>query len=292
MPALDRRRFILGAAALAAGSPPGPAAANVPVPYDWNAAPPMDDKVRFIAWMVENRGEDPGFLGQRWDRFKQVVANRDIWDQRDMRAFLLTPREQFVAWSDRGRAYDWHPLSIGYGVTITAPHLVARMTSSLNLRLGDKVLEIGTGSGFQSAYLANLTHKVWSIEIIRPLAERTRRLYDSLIERGYSELKSITTRSADGYYGWEEAAPFDKVIVTCAIDHIPPPLLQQMKLNGIMVIPVGPPAAQHALKVTKLQAADGSISVARSDIYHGARVAFVPFTKLDGDVIRGTHSGR
>ncbi len=292
MPALDRRHFIFGAAALAAGSSAGPAAANVPVPYDWNAVPPMDDKAGFIAWMVENRGEDPGFLGKRWDRFKQVVANRDIWDPRDMRAFLLTPREEFVSWSDRGRAYDWHPLGIGYGVTITAPHLVARMTNSLNVRLGDKVLEIGTGSGYQSAYLANLTDKVWSIEIIRPLAERTRRLYDSLIARGYSELMSIAARSADGYYGWEEAAPFDKVIVTCAIDHIPPPLLQQMKVNGIMVIPVGPPGAQHALKVTKLQAADGSISVARSDIYHGGRVAFVPFTRLDGDVIRGTHSGR
>jgi protein-L-isoaspartate(D-aspartate) O-methyltransferase len=91
-----------------------------------------------------------------------------------------------------------------------------------------------------------LTDKVWSIEIIRPLAERTRRLYDSLIERGYDEYKSITTRHADGYYGWEQEAPFDKVIVTCAIDHIPPPLLQQMMPNGIMVIPVGPPGAHQA----------------------------------------------
>jgi protein-L-isoaspartate(D-aspartate) O-methyltransferase len=146
------------------------------------------------------------------------------------------------------------------------------------------------GSGYQSAYLANLTDKVWSIEIIKPLAERTRRLYDSLIERGYDEYKSITTRHADGYYGWEQEAPFDKVIVTCAIDHIPPPLLQQMKPNGIMVIPVGPPGAQHALKVTKQQAADGSISIARSDIYHGGRVSFVPFTRLEGKLIKGTPS--
>jgi protein-L-isoaspartate(D-aspartate) O-methyltransferase len=291
MPSLDRRHFIFGAAGLA-GWPPPPAAATVQLPYDWNAVPPIDDKASFIDWMVVNRGEDPGFLAKRWDRFKQVVAHRDIWDQRDMRAFLLTPREEFVTSSDRGRAYDWHPLSIGFGVTITAPHLVARMTSSLEVQLGDKVLEIGTGSGFHAAYLANLTDKVWSIEIIRPLAERTRRVYDSLIERGYSELQAIVTHSADGYYGWEQHAPFDKLIVTCAIDHIPPPLLQQMKVNGIMVIPVGPPGAQHALKVTKLQAADGTISVARSDIYHGSRVSFVPFTKLDGDAIRGTHSGR
>ena len=105
-----------------------------------------------------------------------------------------------------------------------------------------------------------------------------------------SEYKSITTRHADGYYGWEQDAPFDKVIVTCAIDHIPPPLLQQMKPNGIMVIPVGPPGAQHALKVTKQQAADGSISIARSDIYHGGRVSFVPFTRLEGDLIKDTRA--
>jgi protein-L-isoaspartate(D-aspartate) O-methyltransferase len=219
-----------------------PAEANVPVPYDWNAAPPMDDKLSFIEWMVRSRGEEAGFLGQRWDRFRQAVAGRDLWDQRDMRAFLLTPREHFVTNPNLNRAYGPHPLGIGYGVTISDPHIVARMTSALNVVRGDRALEVGTGSGYQSAYLANLTDKVWSIEIIKPLAERTRRLYDSLIERGYDEYKSITTRHADGYYGWEQEAPFDKVIVTCAIDHIPPPLLQQMKPNGMMVIPVAHPA--------------------------------------------------
>ena len=288
-PLLGRRRFMLGSAsALAVGCLP--AEANVPVPYDWNAAPPMDDKLSFIDWMVRSRGEEAGFLGQRWDRFRQAVAGRDLWDQRDIRAFLLTPREHFVTNPNLNRAYGPHPLGIGYGVTISDPHIVARMTNALNVVRGDRALEVGTGSGYQSAYLANLTDKVWSIEIIKPLAERTRRLYDSLIERGYDEYKSITTRHADGYYGWEQEAPFDKVIVTCAIDHIPPPLLQQMKPNGIMVIPVGPPGAQHALKVTKQQAADGSLSIARSDIYHGGRVSFVPFTRLEGDLIKGTPS--
>jgi protein-L-isoaspartate(D-aspartate) O-methyltransferase len=292
-PLLSRRRFIAETAAALAGSClPAPAEADVPVAYDWNAAPPMEHKSSFIEWMVRNRGEEAGFLGQRWDRFRQAVANRDLWDERDKRAFLLTPREEFVTESNRGRAYEPRAFGIGYGVTISDPHLVARMTSALNVVRSDKALEIGTGSGYQAAYLANLTDKVWSIEIIKPLAERTRRLYDSLIERGYTEYRSIATRHADGYYGWEQEAPFDKVIVTCAIDHIPPPLLQQMAPNGIMVIPVGPPGAQHALKVTKLRAADGTISVARSDIYHGGRVSFVPFTKLEGDVIRGTHSGK
>jgi protein-L-isoaspartate(D-aspartate) O-methyltransferase len=279
------------AGALAAGLPPSSAGASVPVPYDWNASPPVDQRADYIAWMTKNRGEDPGFLGKRWDRFKQLLAARDIWDKRDIRAYLLTPREQFVTAANLGRAYEWHYLSIGFGVTITGPHTVARMTNSMDVKFGDKVLEIGTGSGYQSAYLSNLTDKVWSIEIIKPLAERTRRLYDDLIARGHTEFKSITTKNADGYYGWEQEAPFDKVIVTCAIDHIPPPLLQQLKPNGIIVIPVGPPGAQHVLKVTKQQGADGKINVARSDIYGGGRVSFVPFTKLEGDTIKGTHSG-
>jgi len=287
---LSRRGFVIGAAATAFG--PSPAFANVPVAYDWEAAPPTDARAEFMAWMVKNRGEDAGFLGQRWDRLKQMLANRDIWDKRDIRAYLLTPREEFVTKANLGRAYEWHYLNIGYGVTITGPHTVARMTNSMEVKLGDKVLEIGTGSGYQSAYLSNLTDKVWSIEIIKPLAERTRRLYDGLIERGYSEYKTITTKNADGYYGWESAAPFDKIIVTCAIDHIPPPLLQQLGPNGVMVIPVGPPGAQHVLKVVKQKSADGAISVARSDIYQGGRLSFVPFTKLEGDTIRGTHSGR
>jgi protein-L-isoaspartate(D-aspartate) O-methyltransferase len=221
---LDRRHFIAGiVGACTACSLSKPAQANVPVAYDWNAAPPTDPKADFINWMTRNRGEDPTFLGQRWDRFKQLLASRDIWDKRDFRAFLLTPREEFVTRQNLGRAYEWHYLNIGYGVTITGPHTVARMTNSMDVKFGDKVLEIGTGSGYQSAYLSNLTDKVWSIEIIKPLAERTRRIYDTLIERGYSEYKAITTKNADGYYGWEQEGPFDKIIVTCAIDHIPPP---------------------------------------------------------------------
>jgi protein-L-isoaspartate(D-aspartate) O-methyltransferase len=139
-------------------------------------------------------------------------------------------------------------------------------------------LEIGTGSGYQSAVLSNLTPNVFSIEIIPPLAQRTRALYDSLIARGYAEYAAITTKNADGYYGWPEQAPFDKIIVTCGIDHIPPPLLQQLKPDGIMVIPVGPPGAQHVLKVIKQVSPDGSLSAVRSDIYNGQIQPFVPFT--------------
>jgi len=285
-----RRRDVLAfAAATAAGLFDRAALANVPRGYDWSAMPPMGSQAAFVEWMVANRGEDPRFLAERYDRFLALIAHKDVWDERNKRAYLLTPREDFVTQANLNRAYEWHYLDIGYGVTITGPHTVARMTNVIDLRKGDKVLEIGTGSGYQSAYLSNLTDKVWTIEIIKPLFERTGKVYERLIAQGYDEYRAITRKNADGYYGWPDQAPFDKIIVTCGIDHIPPPLLQQLKPDGIMVIPVGPPGAQHVLKVTKTAAADGSARVARSDIYNGAVINFVPFTKLEGDAISGRH---
>ncbi|MBV8795620.1 MAG: protein-L-isoaspartate O-methyltransferase [Hyphomicrobiales bacterium] len=275
---VDRRQLLIGAAAGAAAFAASPALANVPLAHDSSASPPRQSRDAFVEWMAKNRGEDPKFLGQRWDRLQQLIAHNDVWDEADIHAFLLTPREEFVTAENLDRAYEWHHLNIGFGVTITGPHTVARMTNTLAIKRGDKVLEIGTGSGYQSAYLSNLTPNVWSIEIIPPLAKRTRALYDNLIARGYGEYRAIRTRNADGYYGWEENAPFDKIIVTCGIDHIPPPLLQQLVPDGIMVIPVGPPGAQHVLKAVKRASPDGQMSVARSDIYGGAIIPFVPFT--------------
>jgi protein-L-isoaspartate(D-aspartate) O-methyltransferase len=275
---MDRREFVVGAAVQAAAQAARPALANVPGAYDWSASPPRQSRDAFVDWMVKNRGEDRHFLGERFDRFGELVARHDVWDEADIRAFLFTPREEFVTAENLDRAYEWHHLNIGFGVTITGPHTVARMTNTLEIKRSDKVLEIGTGSGYQSAYLSNLTPNVWSIEIIPALAKRTRALYDNLIARGYSEYRAIRTRNADGYYGWEENAPFDKIIVTCGIDHIPPPLLKQLMPNGIMVIPVGPPGAQHVLKAVKRMSPDGQMTVARSDIYGGAIIPFVPFT--------------
>jgi protein-L-isoaspartate(D-aspartate) O-methyltransferase len=289
---MQRRDFLALSAGIGVLSLfPGIALANVPVPFDPAMNPPMDDKQKFIDWMVKNRGEDPKFLGLRFDRFRHMVANKDILDDRNKKAFLFTPREEFVLKQNLDRVYDSAFLDINYGVTISGPHLVGRMTTAINVQPGDKVLEIGTGSGYQSAYLSHLTDKVWTIEIIKPLAERTRGIYDALIAKGYTEFKAITSKNADGYYGWEEAAPFDKIIVTAGIDHVPPPLLQQLKPNGIMVIPVGPPGAQHVLKIVKSQLPDGTFDVQRSDIYNGKIVPFVPFTKLEGDTIVGTHNG-
>ena len=288
---MRRRDFLAGAAGLMGGALASKLAfAKVSTEFTFDLAPPMDSKEKFIAWAVAQRGEDPQYLAERFDRFVAMVRNEDIWDDRHKRAFLLTPREKFVLQQNLSRAYEHAFLDIGFGVTISGPHIVGRMTSTIDPKKGEKVLEVGTGSGYQSAYLSHLTDQVFTIEIIKPLAERTRATYDALAKDGYSEFGKITSKNADGYYGWEENGPFDKIIVTCGIDHVPPPLLQQLKPNGVMVIPVGPPGAQRVLKVVKSQGADGAVTVARSDIYGGRIVPFVPFTKLEGDSIKGTHN--
>jgi len=289
---LKRRTFVSGSAALAAAGFVSTAAAAATIkPYSWDLNPPTDTRDNFIAW-GKARGEDPVFLGQRWDRFQALLKNKDIWGAATIRAFLLTPREEFASVNPaiHKRAYEHAFLDIGYGVTMSGPHLQARMTNVIDVKRGEKVLEIGTGSGVQSGYIANLTDNAYTIEIIAPLAQRTRGVYDRLIGMGYTEYQHVNTKAADGYYGWEQAAPFDKIIVTCGIDHVPPPLLQQLKPGGLMVIPVGPPGAQRVLKVAKTQGADGSITTSREDIYGGKIVPFVPFTKLEGDKIVGTHN--
>jgi protein-L-isoaspartate(D-aspartate) O-methyltransferase len=254
--------------------------------------PPWDTRENYMAWMKANRGESDRWLNERWNRFVAVVRAGDIKTDKVKRAFLLTPREVFAAGNPpvAARGYEHAFLDMGYGVTMSGPHLQSRMTDVLDVKRGEKVLEIGTGSGTQAGYLSELTDKVYTIEIIAPLAVRTRGVYDRAIAAGYEEFKVIQTKQADGYYGWPEAGPFDKIIVTCGIDHIPPPLLQQLKPGGIMVIPVGPPGAQRVLKVVKQVASDGAISVTREDIYGGKIVPFVPFTKLVDGQVRGTHN--
>ena len=275
---MRRRDVLIGAAASLATSPAfadTPAPVKPPLP---DLMPPLEDRAAYIAWMQANRGEDEAFTGPRFDRYKVLLDYNDLFTAAEKRAFLFTPREQFVLEKDRDNAYVGHYLDIGFGVTITPPGTMGRMTSSITVHPGDKVLEIGTGSGYQSALLSYLTSKLFSIEIIPALAARTRAVYDTLIKKGYGEYGAITAKNADGYYGWEENAPFDKIIVTCGIDHIPPPLLQQLTPNGVMVIPVGPPGAQHILKVTKKTASDGTTTVARADIFGGAIIPFVPLT--------------
>ena len=138
---MNRRDFLAySGAAVVFGLVPRFARADVPVPYDWNASPPTDGRANFIDWMVKNRGEDPHYLGEHWDCFQALVANRDISDDRNKRAFLMTPREEFCRPANLPRAYANAFLDIGYGVTISGPHLVGRMTQSLNIQKGEKLL--------------------------------------------------------------------------------------------------------------------------------------------------------
>ncbi len=244
--------------------------------------PPIDSRDKFVAFMQENRKENPAMLVERFNRAQAMIENKDVWREKELIAYLLTPREEFVLDRNKSRTYESAFLDIGYGVTISGPHLVGRMTSTIDVHPGEKVLEIGTGSGYQSAVLSHLTDQVYTIEIIEPLGQRSAANYQRLIAAGYREFSNIHTRIADGYFGWAEAAPFDKIIVTCGIDHIPPALLQQLKTGGIMVIPIGPPGRQHVLEVKKVADAQGNITVTRRDIYNGKIVNFVPFTKAGG----------
>jgi protein-L-isoaspartate(D-aspartate) O-methyltransferase len=253
---------------------------------DANVTPPHDSEKAYIDWMVANRGENPQKLAEHYARYQALVRNKDLWRPKEIRAFLFSPREEFALARNAARAYADAFLDIGFGVTISGPHLVGRMTSAIDVQPGEKVLEIGTGSGYQSSLLSYLTDKVYTIEIIQPLGERSAANYKRLIADGYNEFSRISTKIADGYYGWPENAPFNKIIVTAGIDHIPPPLLQQLAVNGIMVIPVGPPGQQRVLKVVKQQQADGTITITREDLYNGRIVPFVPFTKEGG----GTHN--
>jgi protein-L-isoaspartate(D-aspartate) O-methyltransferase len=155
------------------------------------------------------------------------------------------PRHEFVPRQLRAAAYDDRPLPIGEDQTISQPYIVALMTEVLDLSPGDKVLEVGTGSGYQAAVLAEITDQVFTIEIIESLGNRARQ---TLARLGYT---GVHVRIGDGYLGWEEHAPFDAIIVTCAPDHIPRPLVDQLVEGGRMVIPVGPRYSQELVLVVK-----------------------------------------
>ena len=272
---------------LVAGALAGPTCADLALaeaipPGQLTRLPPIDNRENFIDWMQRNRGEEPIFLTQRWSRCTALLANRDLPDERNVRAFLMTPREEFVLRKDLRRAYERSYLDIGFDVTISGPHLVGRMTSAIDVRPHDKVLEVGTGSGYQAAYLSNLSNHVWTIEIVEELLERTCDALQTLVARGYTEYGTLVSKHGDGYDGWKEAAPFDKIIVTCGIDHIPHPLVQQLKPGGIMVIRVGPPGAQRVLRIVKAQERNGSAKFTQSDLFGGRTMRFVPFRRFEG----------
>lgn len=191
---------------------------------------------------------------------------RGIGDVRVLDAMGRVPREAFVPEADRGHAYLDGPLAIGYGQTISQPYVVAFMTEALALTPGDVVLEIGTGSGYQTAVLATLVREVYSVELVQALSARTGR---TLAEQGY---RNVHLRVGDGYAGWPEHAPYSKILVTAAPTSIPPALVEQLAVGGRMIVPVGPQGGDQVLQVLT-KTPDGL------DVAHSLPVRFVPMVR-------------
>ena len=206
---------------------------------------------------------EESFARQRKAMVENQIKRRGIKDRRVHQAMLKVKRHNFVPDDVKPLAYSDQPLPIGEGQTISQPYIVALMTESLKLSGKEKVLEIGTGSGYQAAILAELAGEVYTIEIVEALARRSARLLKKL---GYG---NITAKSGDGYIGWEEHAPFEAIIVTCAPPHVPRPLIDQLKEGGRMVIPVG----AYYQKLKLLEKKEGRIET--SDVIP---VRFVPMT--------------
>lgn len=196
----------------------------------------------FLATGCSREGED--FEAQRRQMVETQIARRGIRDERVISAMLKVGRHLFVPEKIRAQAYSDRPLPIAAGQTISQPYIVALMTETLQLDSTDRVLEIGTGSGYQAAVLAEIVREVYSIEIVQPLADASMALLDRL---GY---KNITVKHGNGYLGWSEHAPFDAIIVTAAPEKIPEALIEQLKVGGRMVLPVGL-ANQDLILVTK-----------------------------------------
>ncbi len=207
--------------------------------------------------------EESRFEEARREMVERQLKARDITDPLVIKAMEKVPRHLFV---DRGlwsKAYDDRPLPIGEGQTISQPYIVALMTQLIRLKGGEKVLEVGTGSGYHAAVLAELAGEVYTVEIIKSLGDKAKKRLQAI---GY---KNIEVKLGDGYYGWKEFAPFDAIVVTAAANHLPPPLLDQLKDGGRMVIPVGAPFFVQTLMLVEKEKG-------RIITNHIAQVQFVP----------------
>lgn len=197
----------------------------------WAAAPPA--------------ASEKEFAKERKMLVEQHIENRGVKDPRVLRAMRTVPRHEFVPRQFRDQAYADHPLSIGYGATISQPYIVAAMTELMDVKAASKVLEIGTGSGYQAAVLSMLANEIYSMEIVPELA---RAASATLKELGY---ENVMVRHGDGYRGWPEEAPFDRIMLTAAPPEVPEALIQQLKPGGKLVAPVGDAANQTLLVIEK-----------------------------------------
>lgn len=213
-------------------------------------------------------GTNPQRGAQDWDAERRRMVEeqlraRDIRSTRVLDAMLKVPRHLFVPEPQRAEAYSDSPLPIGYEQTISQPYIVAFMTQALDVAPGHRVLEVGTGSGYQAAVLSALAKDVYTIEIVPPLADRAR---ETLAALGY---RNIQVRTGNGYLGWPEHAPYDRIMVTAAPDEVPAALLQQLKIGGLMAIPVG--AVTQELRILRR-------TVTGTETLSTLRVRFVPMT--------------
>ncbi|MCK6626402.1 MAG: protein-L-isoaspartate(D-aspartate) O-methyltransferase [Anaerolineae bacterium] len=223
-------------------------------------SPPVDTP-------VEEAATD-AYADARQRMVQYQLRGRDITNEAVLAAMAQVPRHEFVPADYRPEAYGDYPLPIGYGQTISQPYIVAVMTELVDIQPGEKVLEIGTGSGYQAAILAQLTDQVYTIEIIPELAQTAQATFNRL---GYTQ---IVAKQADGYGGWEDYAPFDAILVTAAPDHVPQPLVNQLADGGKMVIPIGPPGGYQSLWLLERQGDE----VTRTN-WGGVR--FVPLTRSE-----------
>ncbi|HEV8283450.1 MAG TPA: protein-L-isoaspartate(D-aspartate) O-methyltransferase [Chitinophagaceae bacterium] len=197
---------------------------------------------------------------------KDQIEKRGVSDKLVLKAMQNVKRHQFVPEERIAEAYDDGPLPIGYGQTISQPYIVAYMTEVIQCKPEFKVLEIGTGSGYQAAVLAEIVKEVYTIEIVTELANAAA---ERLKKLGYSKVK---VKQADGYYGWKENGPYDAIVVTAAAEFVPPPLIEQLKENGKMVIPIGSPFMTQTLMLIEKK---GKKITTKNLL----TVRFVPFTR-------------
>jgi protein-L-isoaspartate(D-aspartate) O-methyltransferase len=220
-----------------------------------------------VELMTSNNGQSTGldFEELRWQMVEYQVRRRGVSDERVLQAMLSVPRHEFVPFSQRDRAYEDHALPIGYSQTISQPYIVGYMIEQLRLQPNYRVLEIGTGSGYQAAVLARIVKEVYSLEIVDALAERAE---TDLLRLGFT---NVFVRATDGYDGWLDRAPFDAIIVAAALDHAPQPLLDQLADGGRMIIPIRTWHGQHLVLFQKIG------NEIRKE--HLCGVVFVPFTR-------------
>ncbi|HYA87315.1 MAG TPA: protein-L-isoaspartate(D-aspartate) O-methyltransferase [Nitrospirota bacterium] len=220
--------------------------------------------VVFFLSFARSFAEDQ-FALMRQQMVTRDLKGRGIKDPMVLRAMGTVPRQLFVDTSYRSQAYGDHPLPIGEGQTISQPYVVALMTEALRLGPADRVLEIGTGSGYQAAVLAQIAKEIYTIEIRSSLADKAAK---TLADLGY---RNVTVKSGDGYFGWESEAPFDAIIITAAANHIPPPLIKQLKEGGRLIVPLG--STVYFQTLTLATKRKGELDV--EQLYP---VAFVPMT--------------